>query len=117
MAAAADVESNELPVNVHLSSAPDSALGHDATITKAEQIFHDIVPGEEFCPPAPNPEDIIYDGEGTAENAESTLNDADDAANDADSAANDLDSTGDPAKEAEDETVAEAEEELVKAEE
>lgn len=27
-------------------------------------MFHQILPDEEFCPPAPNPEDIIYDGEG-----------------------------------------------------
>lgn len=31
--------------------------------SKAEVIFQKILPEEEFCPPAPNPEDIIYDGE------------------------------------------------------
>lgn len=25
-----------------------------------------MLPEEEFCPPAPNPEDIIYDGENTS---------------------------------------------------
>uniref|UniRef100_A0A8C6SHY0 CHM Rab escort protein n=1 Tax=Neogobius melanostomus TaxID=47308 RepID=A0A8C6SHY0_9GOBI len=68
MAAAPEVEGQELPVNVHLSSAPDAALGHDATVAQAERIFNNIVPGEEFCPPAPNPEDIIYgETENTAD--------------------------------------------------
>lgn len=31
---------------------------------QAESVFHQLLPDEEFCPPAPNPEDIIYDGEG-----------------------------------------------------
>lgn len=31
---------------------------------QAESVFHHILPDEEFCPPAPNPEDIIYDGDG-----------------------------------------------------
>ncbi|MEQ2213313.1 hypothetical protein XENOCAPTIV_012840, partial [Xenoophorus captivus] len=33
---------------------------------QAESIFQKILPEEEFCPPAPNPEDIIYDGENTS---------------------------------------------------
>lgn len=33
---------------------------------QAESIFLKILPEEEFCPPAPNPEDIIYDGENTS---------------------------------------------------
>lgn len=33
---------------------------------QAEAIFTKILPDEDFCPPAPNPEDIIYDGEATA---------------------------------------------------
>ncbi|XP_033834380.1 rab proteins geranylgeranyltransferase component A 1 [Periophthalmus magnuspinnatus] len=61
MAASSEVEGQELPINVHMGSAPDSALGHDVTIAQAEKIFQKIVPDEEFCPPAPNPEDIIYD--------------------------------------------------------
>lgn len=31
---------------------------------QAEEVFHRIVPEEEFCPPAPNPEDIIFEGVG-----------------------------------------------------
>lgn len=30
---------------------------------QAESVFHQLLPDEEFCPPAPNPEDIIYDGD------------------------------------------------------
>lgn len=33
---------------------------------QAESIFQKILPDEDFCPPAPNPEDIIYDGENTS---------------------------------------------------
>uniref|UniRef100_A0A8C6NNA1 RAE1/2 domain-containing protein n=1 Tax=Nothobranchius furzeri TaxID=105023 RepID=A0A8C6NNA1_NOTFU len=32
-------------------------------VFQAELIFKKMLPEEEFCPPAPNPEDIIYDGE------------------------------------------------------
>ncbi|KAF7641643.1 hypothetical protein LDENG_00275560 [Lucifuga dentata] len=38
-------------------------LGHEHAIKQAESIFQKILPEEDFCPPAPNPEDIIYDGE------------------------------------------------------
>lgn len=33
---------------------------------QAEAIFSKILPDEDFCPPAPNPEDIIYDGDAAA---------------------------------------------------
>lgn len=33
---------------------------------QAESIFNKILPDEDFCPPAPNPEDIIYDGDTAA---------------------------------------------------
>lgn len=33
---------------------------------QAESIFNKILPDEDFCPPAPNPEDIIYDGDAAA---------------------------------------------------
>ncbi|NXP44038.1 RAE2 geranylgeranyltransferase, partial [Heliornis fulica] len=50
-----------LPSNVHVCSGPDSALGNDCAVKQAETIFQEMFPTEEFCPPAPNPEDIIYD--------------------------------------------------------
>lgn len=36
------------------------------TVFQAESIFSTILPDEDFCPPAPNPEDIIYDGDTPA---------------------------------------------------
>lgn len=36
---------------------------------QAESIFQKILPEEDFCPPAPNPEDIIYDGDNTTSSA------------------------------------------------
>ncbi|XP_041252553.1 rab proteins geranylgeranyltransferase component A 1 [Onychostruthus taczanowskii] len=50
-----------LPSNVYVCSGPDSALGNDCAVKQAETIFREMFPAEEFCPPPPNPEDIIYD--------------------------------------------------------
>uniref|UniRef100_UPI0037E7A897 rab proteins geranylgeranyltransferase component A 1 n=1 Tax=Semicossyphus pulcher TaxID=241346 RepID=UPI0037E7A897 len=61
-----EVEGYDLPSNVYVCSGPDAALGHDHAIRQAESIFQKILPEEEFCPPAPNPEDIIYDGDNTS---------------------------------------------------
>ncbi|KAM8997523.1 rab proteins geranylgeranyltransferase component A 1 isoform 2-T2 [Ara ararauna] len=52
---------DDLPSNVYVCSGPDSALGNDCAVKQAETIFHEMFPTEEFCPPPPNPEDIIYD--------------------------------------------------------
>ncbi|KAM9333806.1 rab proteins geranylgeranyltransferase component A 1 [Pholidichthys leucotaenia] len=65
-----EVEGCDLPSNVYMCSGPDSALGHEHAIRQAESIFHKILPEEDFCPPAPNPEDIIYDGENSSSMAE-----------------------------------------------
>lgn len=37
------------------------------TVFQAQSIFSKILPGEDFCPPAPNPEDIIYNGDAPTE--------------------------------------------------
>ncbi|NXN54757.1 RAE2 geranylgeranyltransferase, partial [Rynchops niger] len=50
-----------LPSNVYVCSGPDPALGNDCAVKQAEAIFQEMFPAEEFCPPPPNPEDIIYD--------------------------------------------------------
>ncbi|XP_029956715.1 rab proteins geranylgeranyltransferase component A 1 [Salarias fasciatus] len=65
-----EVEGHDLPSNVYVCSGPDGDLGHERTIKQAEFIFHKILPDEEFCPPAPNPEDIIYDGESSTATGE-----------------------------------------------
>uniref|UniRef100_A0AAY5K336 Rab proteins geranylgeranyltransferase component A n=1 Tax=Esox lucius TaxID=8010 RepID=A0AAY5K336_ESOLU len=59
---AVDRSSYDLPSNVHVCTSPDAALGSDHAIKLAEAVFRQLLPEEEFCPPAPNPEDIIYDG-------------------------------------------------------
>uniref|UniRef100_A0ABM5EVL8 Rab proteins geranylgeranyltransferase component A n=1 Tax=Pogona vitticeps TaxID=103695 RepID=A0ABM5EVL8_9SAUR len=56
---------DNLPSNLYVCSGPDSALGNDCAVKQAEVIFQEMFPKEEFCPPPPNPEDIIYDGDGT----------------------------------------------------
>ncbi|XP_029375547.1 rab proteins geranylgeranyltransferase component A 1 [Echeneis naucrates] len=58
-----EVEGHNLPSNVYLCSGPDGHLGHDHAIRQAQLIFQKILPEEDFCPPAPNPEDVLYDGE------------------------------------------------------
>ncbi|XP_074466272.1 rab proteins geranylgeranyltransferase component A 1 isoform X1 [Sebastes fasciatus] len=63
-----EVEGHDLPSNVYVCSGPDGELGHEHAVRQAESIFHKILPEEEFCPPAPNPEDIIYDGDNTSSN-------------------------------------------------
>ncbi|KAG8448399.1 hypothetical protein GDO86_015479 [Hymenochirus boettgeri] len=52
-----------LPSNVYVCSGPDHSFGNDHAVQQAENIFHELYPTEEFCPPAPNPEDIICDGD------------------------------------------------------
>ncbi|XP_029304234.1 rab proteins geranylgeranyltransferase component A 1 isoform X2 [Cottoperca gobio] len=61
-----EAEGHDLPANVYVCSGPDGALGHDHAVRQAEDIFQKILPEEDFCPPAPNPEDIIYDTENTS---------------------------------------------------
>ncbi|XP_074863669.1 rab proteins geranylgeranyltransferase component A 1 isoform X2 [Carettochelys insculpta] len=56
---------DSLPSNVYVCSGPDCALGSDYAVKQAETLFQEMFPNEEFCPPPPNPEDIIYDGDGT----------------------------------------------------
>ncbi|XP_056140467.1 rab proteins geranylgeranyltransferase component A 1 isoform X2 [Lampris incognitus] len=67
-----EVEGHDLPSNIYICRGPDSQLGHQQVISQAEQMFQKIVPAEEFCPPAPNPEDILYEGE-TADASPSPL--------------------------------------------
>ncbi|XP_077402111.1 rab proteins geranylgeranyltransferase component A 1 isoform X2 [Vanacampus margaritifer] len=61
------VDGDRFPSNVYVCSGPDAELGHEHAIKQAEAIFHKIVPEQDFCPPAPNPEDILYDVDNTAD--------------------------------------------------
>ncbi|XP_036917773.1 rab proteins geranylgeranyltransferase component A 1 [Sturnira hondurensis] len=54
---------NDLPSNVHVCSGPDCGLGNDNAVKQAQALFQQICPNEDFCPPPPNPEDIILDGD------------------------------------------------------
>ncbi|XP_068963840.1 rab proteins geranylgeranyltransferase component A 1 isoform X2 [Petaurus breviceps papuanus] len=55
---------NDLPSNVYVCSGPDCFLGSKNAVQQAETLFRNILPNEEFCPPPPNPEDIVFDGDG-----------------------------------------------------
>ncbi|XP_063516652.1 rab proteins geranylgeranyltransferase component A 1 isoform X2 [Pongo pygmaeus] len=55
---------NDLPSNVYVCSGPDCGLGNDNAVKQAETLFQEICPNEDFCPPPPNPEDIVLDGDG-----------------------------------------------------
>ena len=50
-----------LPRNVHLTSDPSASISFEGAVDEARQIFEQICPGEEFLPPPPDPNDIIYD--------------------------------------------------------
>ncbi|OBS67939.1 hypothetical protein A6R68_03520, partial [Neotoma lepida] len=50
-----------LPSNVYICSGPDCGLGNEHAVKQAETLFQEIFPSEEFCPPPPNPEDIIFE--------------------------------------------------------
>ncbi|XP_006902506.1 PREDICTED: rab proteins geranylgeranyltransferase component A 2 [Elephantulus edwardii] len=51
---------NGLPPNVYVCSGPDGGLGNEHAVKQAETLFGELFPGEDFCPPPPNPEDIIF---------------------------------------------------------
>ncbi|XP_031246346.1 rab proteins geranylgeranyltransferase component A 2 [Mastomys coucha] len=53
-----------LPSNVYVCSGPDCGLGNEHAVKQAETLFRELFPSEEFCPPPPNPEDIIFEAEG-----------------------------------------------------
>ncbi|XP_077596404.1 rab proteins geranylgeranyltransferase component A 1 [Stigmatopora nigra] len=64
-----ETEGESRPSNVYVCSGPDGELGHERAVRRAEAIFHKIVPDQDFCPAAPNPEDIVYDGGGGEDTA------------------------------------------------
>ncbi|XP_051903616.1 rab proteins geranylgeranyltransferase component A 1 isoform X1 [Hippocampus zosterae] len=68
--AGAEPDGDRLPSNVYVCSGPDAELGHERAIKQAEAIFRKIVPDQDFCPPAPNPEDILYDADDPEEPAD-----------------------------------------------
>uniref|UniRef100_UPI00358F624E rab proteins geranylgeranyltransferase component A 2-like isoform X2 n=1 Tax=Myxine glutinosa TaxID=7769 RepID=UPI00358F624E len=74
----------DLPLNLLLCPRPDPQLDFEAAVEKAKVLFQRMYPEEDFCPPAPEPEDIIY-GEGNTTNPSEEapdLTDADDDTSD-----------------------------------
>lgn len=65
---------NGLPSNVYVCSGPDCGLGNEHAVKQAETLFQEIFPTEEFCPPPPNPEDIIFDGDDKQPESSGTNN-------------------------------------------
>ncbi|XP_053768596.1 rab proteins geranylgeranyltransferase component A 2 [Desmodus rotundus] len=63
-----------LPSNVYVCSGPDWGLGSEHAVKQAETLFQEMFPGKEFCPPPPNPEDIVYDGDDVQPEASGTNN-------------------------------------------
>nr|XP_019602385.1 PREDICTED: rab proteins geranylgeranyltransferase component A 2 [Rhinolophus sinicus]XP_019602386.1 PREDICTED: rab proteins geranylgeranyltransferase component A 2 [Rhinolophus sinicus]XP_019602388.1 PREDICTED: rab proteins geranylgeranyltransferase component A 2 [Rhinolophus sinicus] len=63
-----------LPSNVYVCSGPDCGLGNEHAVKQAETLFQEIFPGEDFCPPPPNPEDIVFDGDDKQPEAPGTNN-------------------------------------------
>ncbi|XP_033218479.1 rab proteins geranylgeranyltransferase component A 2 [Belonocnema kinseyi] len=61
---ASDIKlSNSAPSNVHLCSGPDLDLDFDFAVNQAKEIFKSMYPDEDFLPRAPDPEEIVLEGE------------------------------------------------------
>ncbi|XP_072040007.1 rab proteins geranylgeranyltransferase component A 2-like isoform X2 [Amphiura filiformis] len=50
-----------LPTNAMVTAGPGDSVGFEHAVTQARHLFERICPGEEFLPPAPDPEDIIFE--------------------------------------------------------
>lgn len=80
--------------NVHIACGPIFELDYDETIRRAKKMFHEIYRDEEFLPRAPDPEEIIIEGDAVAitDDVDSTLieeNDGSPARDNASSSAGD----------------------------
>ncbi|KAJ8675672.1 hypothetical protein QAD02_011458 [Eretmocerus hayati] len=61
---ASDIKLNDsAPKNIHLCSGPDLDLDFDFAVNQAKEIFKDMYPDESFLPRAPDPEEIVLEGE------------------------------------------------------
>uniref|UniRef100_A0A8C5KIT9 Rab proteins geranylgeranyltransferase component A n=1 Tax=Jaculus jaculus TaxID=51337 RepID=A0A8C5KIT9_JACJA len=63
----------DLPSNIYVCSGPDCGIGNDNAVKQAEAIFQQICPNEDFCPPPPNPEDIVLDGDNSQPEASESI--------------------------------------------
>ncbi|KAK7865799.1 hypothetical protein R5R35_001264 [Gryllus longicercus] len=63
--------SADVPSNVFLCSGPDLDLDFEFSVKQAKEIFTKMYPESEFLPRAPDPEEIVLEGEeGSGEGAE-----------------------------------------------
>ncbi|XP_066581307.1 rab proteins geranylgeranyltransferase component A [Prorops nasuta] len=61
---ASDIElGNSAPHNIYLASGPDLELDFDFAVNQAKNIFKSMYPDEEFLPRAPDPEEIVLEGD------------------------------------------------------
>lgn len=49
--------------NVHIACGPFFELDYDESIRQAKLMFNEIYPNDEFLPRAPDPEEIIIEGD------------------------------------------------------
>ena len=50
-----------LPENLLLTSDPSPSMTFEGAVKEAKELFSCVCPGEEFLPPPPDPEDIVFD--------------------------------------------------------
>lgn len=57
------IDSVKMPSNCYVACAPYFELDYDESIRRAKQLFSQIYENEEFLPRAPDPEEIIIEGD------------------------------------------------------
>ena len=62
--------SPNVPQNVHLCSGPDLELDFEFAVQQAERLFKKMYPDLEFLPRAPDPEEIVIEGDSPVPDAE-----------------------------------------------
>lgn len=55
-----------IPANVYLCSGPDLELDFESAVKQAKEIFSKMYPDSEFLPRAPDPEEIVLEGDESA---------------------------------------------------
>jgi len=58
--------SASIPANVYLCSGPDLDLDFEYAVNQAKEIFNKMYPDSEFLPRAPDPEEIMIEGDESA---------------------------------------------------
>ncbi|KAK3923718.1 Rab proteins geranylgeranyltransferase component A 2 [Frankliniella fusca] len=66
--------SASVPENLHLCSGPDLELDFEFSVQQAEKIFKQMYPDLEFLPRAPDPEEIVIEGDTSEGNDQQEAN-------------------------------------------